>query len=139
IRGPPRRAIHGPTRLTRRPAGLPTNSSLRSASVVDGACQIKIKSRARRPSSRPEWLKQKRIKSGETHLISDALRSKCGSGLARECGVSATHELTYPPPSRASPLPQVDRVQLPAPHCLAFLWELACLRCRHLGLSGITS
>ncbi len=28
---------------------------LRSASVVDGACQIKIKSRARRPESRPEW------------------------------------------------------------------------------------
>ena len=30
-------------RLTRRPAGLPTDSSLRSASVVDGATQIKIK------------------------------------------------------------------------------------------------
>jgi hypothetical protein len=31
-------------RLTRRPAGLPTDSSLRSASVFDGAPEIKIKS-----------------------------------------------------------------------------------------------
>ncbi|MGY2363357.1 hypothetical protein ACW9IO_12460, partial [Pseudomonas azotoformans] len=37
-------AILGPARLTRRPAGLPTDSSLRSASVFDGAPQIKIKS-----------------------------------------------------------------------------------------------
>ncbi len=44
IRGPPRWAIHGPARLTRRPAGLPTDSSLRSASVFDGAPEIKIKS-----------------------------------------------------------------------------------------------
>ncbi|MGU3310036.1 hypothetical protein ACLBW8_27675, partial [Pseudomonas sp. M5A4_2d] len=32
--------------LTRRPAGLPTDSSLRSAIVVNGACQIKINSRS---------------------------------------------------------------------------------------------
>ncbi|MGE7816282.1 hypothetical protein ACQKMW_23070, partial [Pseudomonas sivasensis] len=37
-------AIHGPARLTRRPAGLPTDSSLRSASVFDGAPKITIKS-----------------------------------------------------------------------------------------------
>ncbi|MCM2365363.1 hypothetical protein NDJ82_27280, partial [Pseudomonas sp. SR18] len=42
-RGPPRWAILGPARLTRRPAGLPTDSSLRSASVFDGAPEIKIK------------------------------------------------------------------------------------------------
>ncbi|PSL91537.1 hypothetical protein C7U57_23935 [Pseudomonas sp. R9.37] len=42
-------------------------------------------------------------------------------------------------PSQASPLPQVDRVQLPVAQCLAFLWELACLRCRRLGASGIPS
>ncbi|PMU58245.1 helix-turn-helix domain-containing protein, partial [Pseudomonas sp. GP01-A3] len=33
-RGPPSWAILGPGRLTRRPAGLPTLQSLRSASVV---------------------------------------------------------------------------------------------------------
>ncbi|SNY12627.1 Uncharacterised protein [Pseudomonas fluorescens] len=33
----------------------------------------------------------------------------------------------------------VDRVQLPAPQCSAFLWELACLRCRHFDTSGIPS
>src|SRR5471030_1223911 len=146
MRGPPRRAIHGPTRLTRRPAGLPTDSSLRSASVVDGACQIKvkikIKSRARRPSSRPEWLKQKQGTAQQQHsniLLSDAQRSKCGSGLAREGGVSVSSCVTDPPPSRASPLPQFDRVQPPPPQCFAFLWELACLRCRHLGLSATHS
>ncbi len=35
----------------------------------------------------------------------DERTSKSGSGLAREGGVSATHELTGPPHSRASPLP----------------------------------
>src|SRR5450830_863544 len=40
-------AIPGPVRLTRRPAGLPTDSSLRSASVVNGACQIKVNSRSK--------------------------------------------------------------------------------------------
>ena len=34
-------------RLTRRPAGLPTDSSLRSAIEVNGACQIKINSRSK--------------------------------------------------------------------------------------------
>ncbi|OZO01179.1 integrase, partial [Pseudomonas sp. IB20] len=33
-RGPPPWAILGPSRLNRRPAGLPTLQSLRSASVV---------------------------------------------------------------------------------------------------------
>ena len=38
--------------------------------MVDGACQIKskIKSRARRPGSRPEWLKQKHSNSTATHF-----------------------------------------------------------------------
>src|SRR5471030_697908 len=141
MRGPPRRAIHGPTRLTRRPAGLPTDSSLRSASVVDGACQIKvkskIKSRARRPSSRPEWLKQKHSNSTATHFYLMHRDPKCGSGLAREGGGSVSSCVTGPTPSRASPLPQFDRVQPPALYhsAFAFLWELACLRCRHLGLS----
>ncbi len=35
-------------------------------------------------------------------------RLNCGSGLARECVVSVTHELADPPPSRASPLPHLD-------------------------------
>ena len=34
----------------------------------------------------------------------------CGSGLARECGVSVTDKLTDPPHSRASPLPHLDCV-----------------------------
>ncbi len=34
----------------------------------------------------------------------------CGSGLARECGVSVTDKLTDTPHSRASPLPHLDRV-----------------------------
>ncbi|MFL6923816.1 hypothetical protein ACJ6YK_32185, partial [Pseudomonas marginalis] len=40
----------GPGRLTRRPAGLPTDSSLRSASVVNGATEIKIKSQSQSQS-----------------------------------------------------------------------------------------
>jgi hypothetical protein len=43
IRGPPPQAIHGLGRLTRRPAGLPTAQYLRSAIVVNGAFEIKIK------------------------------------------------------------------------------------------------
>ncbi|MGH8344261.1 MAG: hypothetical protein ACRESM_28355, partial [Pseudomonas sp.] len=34
--GPPRRAIHGPARLNRRPAGLPAAQYLRSASGLLG-------------------------------------------------------------------------------------------------------
>ncbi|XUK68890.1 hypothetical protein ABMA08_21125 [Pseudomonas yamanorum] len=36
LRGPPRRAIHGPARLNRRPAGLPAPQYLRSASGLLG-------------------------------------------------------------------------------------------------------
>src|SRR5471032_1380423 len=72
-------------------------------------------------------------------LDQGAPRSNCGSGLARECGVSVSSCITGTSPSRASPLPEVDRVQLPVAQCLAFLWELACLRCRHLGVSGTPS
>ncbi|TKJ65628.1 hypothetical protein PspCFBP13506_02250 [Pseudomonas sp. CFBP13506] len=36
--------------VTRRPAGLPTDSSLRSASVFDGAPEIKIKSQSQSQS-----------------------------------------------------------------------------------------
>ncbi|RBL70971.1 hypothetical protein C3E98_014090 [Pseudomonas sp. MWU13-2625] len=35
-------------------------------------------------------------------------RPPCGSGLARESGVSGTSMSTDPPSSRASPLPQGD-------------------------------
>src|SRR5471032_74251 len=76
-----------------------------------------------------------RVQTTSTHLP-DALRSNCGSGLAREGGGSVSSCVTDTPLSRASPLPQVDRVQLPVAQCLALLWELACLRCRHLGVSG---
>src|SRR5476649_2351187 len=60
----------------------------------------------------------------------------CGSWLACDGGVSEACQSADLPPSRASPLPQFDRVHLPVPHCFAFLWELACLRCRQLGVSG---
>jgi hypothetical protein len=53
LRGSPRWAIHGPARLNRRPAGLPTAQCLRSAIVVNGA--PKSKAKARRPDSRPEF------------------------------------------------------------------------------------
>ncbi|SDU09077.1 hypothetical protein SAMN05216237_2117 [Pseudomonas yamanorum] len=36
LRGPPLRAIHGPARLNRRPAGLPAPQYLRSASGLLG-------------------------------------------------------------------------------------------------------
>ncbi len=76
-------------------------------------------------------------------------RSTCGSGLAREGGGPVIHELTDLPPSRASPLPQLDRSasgrgvacvsgQLPqkskALRCWQLhsvnLWERACSRKR---------
>ncbi|PMZ75073.1 hypothetical protein C1X25_03980 [Pseudomonas sp. GW247-3R2A] len=38
--------------------------------------------------------------------------TQCGSGLARECGVSASISLTEPPHSRASPLPHLDCADL---------------------------
>ncbi|RQO54496.1 hypothetical protein DBR46_14415 [Pseudomonas sp. KBW05] len=39
------------------------------------------------------------------------LKINCGSGLARECGVSVNTSVTDPPHSRASPLPQGISVQ----------------------------
>ena len=43
-----------------------------------------------------------------TAVVAAKLGQNCGSGLARECGGSVTHELTDTPYSRASPLPQLD-------------------------------
>ena len=85
------------------------------------------------------WSK-KQIKCEAKAYLPDATGSKCGSGLAREGGVSVTDELTDPPYSRASPLPQLTACSFRA----VFLWELACrivapLRCRHLGTSGTQS
>src|SRR5471032_2512209 len=79
-----------------------------------------------------------RVQTSSTPLL-DALRCNCGSGLAREGGGSVSSCVTDTPLSRASQLPQGDRVQLPIAQCLALLWELACLRCRHLGVSGTPS
>src|SRR5471030_1342293 len=123
MRGPPRRATHGPTRLTRRPAGLPTDSSLRSASVVDGACQIKvkskIKSRARRPSSRPEWLKQKQGNSTAIHLylMHSVLNVGAGllaKGVVQSAHLSLTHRLREQ--ARSHKLTEFSRQ-----HCTALL------------------
>src|SRR5471032_3633659 len=47
-------------------------------------------------------------KSKSSAVVAVCTRSNCGSGLAREGGWSVTHELTEPPPSRASPLPHFD-------------------------------
>ncbi len=52
LRGSPPSAIHGRGRLNRRPAGFPTAQCLRSAIVVNGA--LRSKTKARRPSSRPD-------------------------------------------------------------------------------------
>ncbi|KAF2405712.1 hypothetical protein PSAN_56020 [Pseudomonas antarctica] len=41
-------------------------------------------------------------------VLAAKLGQNCGSGLAREGGVSVINKLTDPPPSRASPLPQLD-------------------------------
>ncbi len=62
---------------------------LRSASVVDRACQIK--SKARRPSSRPEWLKQKRIKSTATHFYLKHTAPNVGAGLPANAVVQSAH------------------------------------------------
>ncbi|WP_218568283.1 hypothetical protein, partial [Pseudomonas sp. Larv2_ips] len=122
---------------------LPTDSSLRSASVVDGACQIKIKSkiksRARRPESRPEWLKQKRIKSTATHFYLMHRDPNVGAGLLANAVVQSAHlSLTHRlrEQARSHKLTEFSRQHRTA---FAFLWELACLRCRQLGLSGTTS
>ena len=93
LRGPPRRAVPAPSRLNRRPAGLPAPYYLFSASVVDGAPEIniKIKNRARRPESRPEWLDQRQIRVGAGLPAMQATRSFSG---------------TESMPSQASQLPQ---------------------------------
>ncbi|SFI26586.1 hypothetical protein SAMN03159342_02897 [Pseudomonas sp. NFPP04] len=52
---PPQWAIHGPVRLTRRPAGLPTDSSLRSASVFDGAIPDQKQERGGLRADRIVW------------------------------------------------------------------------------------
>jgi len=63
-------------------------------------------------------------------------RSTCGSGLARESGGPVTHELTEPPPSRASPLPQLDLCASGrgVACVLGQRWELACLRWHQPGV-----
>src|SRR5471030_239820 len=143
MRGPPRRATHGPTRLTRRPAGLPTDSNLRSASVVDGACQIKvksnIKSRARRPSSRPEWLKQKQGRSTATHFYLMHRDPNVGAGLLAKAVVQSAHvSLTHRLREQARSH-KLTEFSLHHHSAFAFLLGLACLRWRHLGTSGTPS
>jgi hypothetical protein len=80
----------------------------------------------------------------------------CGSWLACDTDTSIhqanpavdpipAHRLTQyrlkssPPSARSTQFKMWERVQLPAPQCSAFLWELACLRYRHLGTSVIPS
>ena len=46
-----------------------------------------------------------RSKARANHCLPDKWRSKCGSGLARECSVSVNKFIADPPHSRASPLP----------------------------------
>jgi hypothetical protein len=72
-------------------AEVPTAQCLRSASVVNGAPQIKIH---REAALEPTWF-----------LVGP--RSSCGSGLAREGGGSVKWMLGLLAPSRASSLPQV--------------------------------
>jgi hypothetical protein len=50
-------------RLTRRPAGLPTDSSLRSASVFDGAPKITIKSADQKTA---DFVSEKDVREGKS-------------------------------------------------------------------------
>jgi len=84
-------------RLTRRPAGLPTDPSLRSASVFNGAPRIKIK-----------------IKSGSLRIVSCGCLRQAGieadtavplwepssPGEAAKAVCQALNSLAMPPPSR---------------------------------------
>ncbi|OYU03763.1 MAG: hypothetical protein CFE47_30475 [Pseudomonas sp. PGPPP1] len=117
-RGPPRWAIPGPARLTRRPAGLPTLQSLRSASVFDGALLDQKQERGgliadrffvpitvqtvgaglpamqatryiRHTQLMPLQASQLPQKSRFHRVGKPDTVKKCGSGLARECSVSA--------------------------------------------------
>ena len=80
LRGPPRRAIHGPARLNRRPAGLPAPHCLRSASGLLGQSDQDQK---QEHSGLPAGL------SVEEQNQKRA-RSKCGSWLACD-GINWVH------------------------------------------------
>ncbi|MDQ0669517.1 hypothetical protein QF039_003817 [Pseudomonas sp. W2I6] len=82
--GPPRRAIHGPARLNRRPAGLPAPHCLRSASGLLGQSDQDQKQKQKH-SGLPAGLsvKSKSKNQSEKNLLF------CGGGLAREKPESA--------------------------------------------------
>ena len=85
---------------------------------LTGRLRSRSKAKARRPESRPEWCEAKANAKASavqcrSWLACDADPSvhlknhspKCGSGLAREGGVSVDTCMADTPPSRASPLP----------------------------------
>ncbi|AUM71521.1 hypothetical protein C0J56_23525 [Pseudomonas fluorescens] len=55
---------------------------------------------------------QRVVAGAKPDPISKPTHIYCGSGLAREGGVSANKFLTDTPPSRASPLPQLEWCRL---------------------------
>src|SRR5471032_723687 len=101
--------------------------------------QKQIKSRARRPSSRPEWLKQKRINSTAAHLYLMHCDPNVGAGLFAKAVVQSAHVSLAHRLREQARSHKLTEFSLHHRTAFAFLWELACLRCRHLGLSGTTS
>ena len=66
---------------------------------------------------RPSWFNEapkikSQIKNRATATPERGAAFPCGSGLARECGVSVNISITDPPHSRASPLPQGGRARI---------------------------
>ena len=85
--------------VTRRPAGLPTDSNPRAASVANGAPEIKIKSKARRPDSRPEWLEQKRFVAVRRRIAISLIHRdpNVGAGLPAKAVYQPPDTLAKPP------------------------------------------
>ncbi len=101
------------------------------------------------PASSHSWISVRQVEGWRVYPASShrkakhcgagsCTRSTCGSWLARESGRPVTHELTEPPPSRASPLPHLDLCASGrgVACVLGQRWELACLRCHQPGGPG---
>ncbi len=117
--GPPRRAIHGPARLSRHPCrdahcampafgqrgltGRPDQDQEPKQEQERGTCRpYVVEPPLSRASSLPQWA------CGE-HKTHEHPRSPVGASLLAMPSAHPTSPQTDPPPSRASPLPQEER------------------------------
>ena len=99
LRGPPRRAIHGPARLNRRPAGLPAPQYLRSASGLLGQSEPD-------PNQKQEHSGLQAGLSGRSQSkIKGAHGPNVGAGLLGNAVCPSPNASTERLHSRASPLP----------------------------------